>query len=68
MRLKNRIHPYIAHKKHTSELKTQRVRGCKEVSHASESRKKSGAVILISHKADFNMKAITRERKAISIY
>ena len=68
MRLKNRIHPYIAYKQHTLELKIQRVRGQKKISYSSENRKKSGVVILTLDKADFNMKAITRERKALSLY
>ena len=47
-------HPYIyaVYKKPTSDLKTHRlkVRGCKNIFHASEKQKKAGEAILISEK------------------
>ena len=46
----------------TSDLETHRmkVRGWRQTFHASGNKKKSGVVILISHKIDLNMKNIIR--------
>ena len=59
---KNKTHIYAVYKKPSSDLKTHRlkVRGWKNIFHASGKQKKAGVAILISDKIDLKIK-ITRE-------
>ena len=40
-----------------------KVMGWKKISHANENQKKAGVAILISHKIDFKIKTITRDKE-----
>ena len=46
--------------RHTYRLK---VKGWKKISHANREQKKTGAAILISHKRDFQIKAVKRDKE-----
>ena len=54
---KNKTHIYAVYKKHTSDLKTHRlkVRGWKNIFHANGKQNKAGATILISDKRDLKI-------------
>ena len=64
-RYKSKTCIYVICKKPTSDLKTHRlkVRGWKNIFHASGKQKKAGVAILISDKIDLKIKKITRDKE-----
>ena len=62
---KNKTHKYAAYKRHTSALKTHKLKvmGWKKILHANGNEKKAGVAILVSDKTDFKTKSLTRDKE-----
>ena len=64
-RYKKKIHIYVVYKRHTSDLKTYRLKGkgWKKIFQANGKQKKAGVAILISDRIDFKIKTVTRDKE-----
>ena len=61
---KNKTRIYAAYKRPTlGDTYRLKVRGWKKIFHVNGNQKKAGVAILISHKIDFKIKNVTRQRK-----